>query len=161
MVECDETLYTILQLTILCQKLDEIYKEYKSEILYNWYTFLREETLVALNMKNLKLERTMHNSTKKDTRAVFDPCKIGTMLEHLLNFNAEEDERIFRTMLISCPICLTEKMGIDCLKFICGEAFCNRCIQEYWSVLITEGNLDGVKCLGYKCNVTPSPTQVC
>ena len=140
--------------------MDKVYEEYKSEILYTWYTVLREETLEILEMINFPITRPKGSSLmKKDPRAVFDPCK-EPMLQHLLDYNRDEMNRIFVSTSLPCPICLVERMGSDCLKLNCDHAFCIRCVAEYWTGLITEGQVDGVKCLSYECTGIPTPEQV-
>lgn len=64
----------------ICEQLDTIYNESRSEILYSWFTFLRDDVLSFLNSdKELDVSWLLNNcNTPQDTTAAYNKNYIPT-----------------------------------------------------------------------------------
>ena len=58
----------------------------------------------------------------------------------------EELLRDFDQKIIECSICLSTKLGKLChVISICGHAFCRECLNQFFSTLINDGDVE-IKC---------------
>ncbi|KAJ7783527.1 hypothetical protein DFH07DRAFT_788086 [Mycena maculata] len=50
-----------------------------------------------------------------------------------------------------CAVCLTTIKGAKCLQLSCMHIFCRACLFDYWSLCITEGNVEHLGCPDPEC----------
>ncbi|KAJ7462612.1 hypothetical protein B0H11DRAFT_2053559 [Mycena galericulata] len=50
-----------------------------------------------------------------------------------------------------CSVCLTTVKGSKCLQLACTHIFCRSCLFDYWSLSITEGNIEHLGCPDPEC----------
>lgn len=70
----------------------------------------------------------------------------------LLDFNSKAELERFEQGTFECGICLEPKKGVNCHRLLhCSHVFCVPCLQDFYNTCITEGDVDGVKCLDPDC----------
>lgn len=154
-------------MTRLCVKLDELWIEQKgSEILYEWYQLLNDDTLSILNITSelhLEVNRksVCGNSTQVDRRVVQDVSSINNLIISLVEYNELEGERIFKSTYINCGVCFDEKLGTSCIRFPqCKHTYCTNCMKDYFTVQINEGAVKALTCPQEKCSSQADPGMV-
>ncbi|KAL4927484.1 RBR-type E3 ubiquitin transferase [Aspergillus undulatus] len=77
----------------------------------------------------------------------------------LLDFNSKAEREKFEQETFECGICLEPKKGANCHRLLlCSHVFCVPCLQDFYNTCITEGDVEGVKCLAPDCGQEqPSP----
>ncbi|KAJ3750098.1 RWD-domain-containing protein [Lentinula detonsa] len=63
--------------------------------------------------------------------------------------SARSDE--FNQNSYSCSICLTSLKGSKCSQLSCEHIFCRCCLEDFWSLCITEGDVARVGCPDPEC----------
>ena len=89
-----------------------------------------------------------------------DDCPDGAMVVAfppnlrigLLDFNIKAERERFAQGTYECGVCLEAKKGNHCHRLRCSHVFCVSCLQNFYTTCITEGDIDGVKCLEPGCN---------
>lgn len=51
----------------------------------------------------------------------------------------------------SCEICLTSIKGARCVLLSCSHVFCRPCLEDFWKLCITEGDVGRVGCPDSAC----------
>ncbi|PWY72328.1 RING finger protein [Aspergillus heteromorphus CBS 117.55] len=70
----------------------------------------------------------------------------------LLDFNSKAERENFEQETFECGVCLEPKKGTTCHRLLsCGHVFCVPCLQDFYNSCITEGDVEGVKCLAPDC----------
>lgn len=104
-----------------------------------------------------------HLEVALDQRAVFSNATIRdkeVLFNILLEYNKEREEIEFRKHYHTCSVCFSDKAGAEFVKLGCSHFFCKGCMNGCYSTYISEGSVDGVKCLALKCSGMPSAAQV-
>ena len=50
-----------------------------------------------------------------------------------------------------CQICLTSIKGARCILLSCSHVFCRACLEDFWRLCITEGDIGHVGCPDPRC----------
>lgn len=80
----------------------------------------------------------------------------------LTRYQQECELRVFQEGRFSCGVCGEEVSGRLCLRLTqCAHVFCRQCLSQYYSLLISEGNVHGVQCPEVQCRLQPLPSEVC
>ncbi|PWY78713.1 RING finger protein [Aspergillus eucalypticola CBS 122712] len=75
----------------------------------------------------------------------------------LLDFNNKAERERFEEETFECGVCLEPKKGTICHRLVlCGHVFCVPCLQDFYNTCITEGDVEGVKCLAPGCGKEPN-----
>ncbi|OCK85325.1 RWD-domain-containing protein, partial [Lepidopterella palustris CBS 459.81] len=70
----------------------------------------------------------------------------------LLDFDIKMKREKFEHETFDCGICLEPKKGSACFRLPrCSHVFCVSCLQDFYVNCITEGDVNGVKCLSPGC----------
>lgn len=70
----------------------------------------------------------------------------------LLDYNSKAQREEFEKGTFECGVCLEPKKGVDCHRLLhCAHVFCVPCLQDFYNTCITEGDVEGVKCLDPDC----------
>ncbi|KAF8538237.1 RWD domain-containing protein [Trichophaea hybrida] len=70
----------------------------------------------------------------------------------LIAFDKETKHALFNKGTYDCGICLEPKKGTLCHALrSCTHIFCRACLQDYYSGLITEGDVSSVRCSDPSC----------
>ncbi|KAL2871352.1 RBR-type E3 ubiquitin transferase [Aspergillus lucknowensis] len=76
----------------------------------------------------------------------------------LLDFNNKAEREKFEQETFECGVCLEPKKGINCHRLLlCSHVFCVPCLQDFYNSCITEGDVEGVKCLAPDCGREQHP----
>ncbi|XP_056430893.1 E3 ubiquitin-protein ligase RNF14-like [Hyla sarda] len=170
------------QLTLLCQRLDDLWEENKgSVVLFRWIQFLNEETLDYLNIKSpyeievssnglqdwsQSPEKTLDNGVLSerealDRRGIQDVQSVSALVKCILDFNEAQQKKAFDRKLFLCNICFMEKLGSDCTHFkACEHVYCNPCLKEYFEVQIKDGQVHALNCPDPECSSVATHAQV-
>ncbi|XP_069827807.1 E3 ubiquitin-protein ligase RNF14-like [Dendropsophus ebraccatus] len=170
------------QLTLLCQRLDDLCEENKgSVVLFRWIQFLNEETLDYLNIKSpyeievssngvqdwmQSPEKTLTDGVllergALDRRAIQDVQSVPALIQYILDFNEVQEKKAFDRKLFLCNICFMEKMGSECTHFkACQHVYCNYCLKDYFEVQIKDGQVHALNCPEPECTSIATPAQV-
>jgi ariadne-1 len=54
--------------------------------------------------------------------------------------------------VVTCHICIEDKMREEVTMMDCGHHYCNDCWTEYFIVKINEGQSKRIRCMAHKCN---------
>ncbi|KAF4605429.1 translation termination inhibitor protein itt1 [Pleurotus pulmonarius] len=57
----------------------------------------------------------------------------------------------FMQSTYSCSVCLTEYKGTKCVQLSCNHTFCRSCLEDFWGLCITEGDVARVGCPDPEC----------
>lgn len=86
------------------------------------------------------------------TRPVRIPNPVPKFLADLL---ASHQKQIvsanFMQSTYSCSVCLTEYKGTKCVQLSCNHTFCRSCLEDFWGLCITEGDVVRVGCPDPEC----------
>ena len=118
-------------------KLKEIWIDFKDQILFTFVDYLQTQLQEHL-----------------DEYVIF-PLDCGNDFEkydRIQKYNAWALKRDFEMQTYSCEICQEDFKGFDCHQFKpCEHVFCANCLFEYFSSLITSGEIDRVHCPHFDC----------
>lgn len=70
---------------------------------------------------------------------------------HLRNHDARSKFSQFAETSYTCSICISTLKGARCLQLDCGHVFCRACLDDFWSMCITEGDVGRVGCADPEC----------
>lgn len=77
----------------------------------------------------------------------------GHLESQLKRYDRDRTVTQFRTETFGCGICLESLKGRDCLQLErCKHVFCQSCLTDYFTVCITEGQVDSVHCPDPDCS---------
>lgn len=81
------------------------------------------------------------------------PTASSTSLSTTLSaFNTSASDTTFATTSHQCPLCFSSHRGTACIRLAsCGCVFCTPCLNDYFSLLITEGLVRSVACPSEGC----------
>lgn len=76
----------------------------------------------------------------------------------ILDFTSKAERAEFEQGTFECGVCLEPKKGVNCHRLLhCSHVFCVPCLQDFYNTCITEGDVDGVKCLAPDCSKEQAP----
>lgn len=79
----------------------------------------------------------------------------------LREYNNMKEETIFGTQLFTCEVCFTEKIGSSCIKFQdCSHVYCRDCMAGYFTVQISNAQVNNLTCPFSGCSSQALPNQV-
>ncbi|KAK6503161.1 translation termination inhibitor protein itt1 [Arthrobotrys musiformis] len=79
----------------------------------------------------------------------------------ILEFDQATKIKKFNEGTFDCGICLEPKKGATCHRINqCGHVFCKPCLKDYFTAMITEGDVGSVQCLNYLCGKDLPPEEV-
>lgn len=74
------------------------------------------------------------------------------MKHRLVCYNDVHKKKIFEEHTFDCGICLEARKGNMCHRVrSCGHVFCRDCLKDYFTSLITAGEISSVQCSDPKC----------
>jgi E3 ubiquitin-protein ligase RNF14 len=48
-------------------------------------------------------------------------------------------------------VCLESVKGARCIQLLCAHVFCRGCLEDFWKLCISEGEIDRVGCPNTEC----------
>uniref|UniRef100_A0AAZ1Y4V8 RBR-type E3 ubiquitin transferase n=1 Tax=Oreochromis aureus TaxID=47969 RepID=A0AAZ1Y4V8_OREAU len=160
-------------------------------VLFSWVQFLREDALRFLNIHSkldlppderstLHYNQDQHDAEPSGPKNNSEPefsvpssevqenpsdgsCtdSQGTLLSHILIYNAAQKQKVFATTVFDCGVCFMGRLGSECVKLSpCGHVFCRACLCKFCTVQITEGNVRVSPVLRQTALVLYTPAQV-
>ncbi|KAF9073752.1 hypothetical protein BDP27DRAFT_1288622 [Rhodocollybia butyracea] len=109
-------------------------------VLYNWIEFIRSgQFLEKLGMA-------------KDNGVILIQHSTPQLLVPLLTgFESSARSNEFNQNSYPCSVCLSSFKGSKCLQLSCGHVFCRTCLEDFWGLCITEGEVSRVGCPDPQC----------
>ncbi|KAJ8081187.1 hypothetical protein PM082_018030 [Marasmius tenuissimus] len=108
-------------------------------VLYNWIEYLYSggflEDVGMLNNNTILIH---HPS----------PPLLAPLLEEHQALSASNT---FNQTSYPCSVCLEHFKGSKCLQLSCNHIFCRKCLQDFWDLCITEGDIERVGCPDPEC----------
>lgn len=145
-------------------------------VMFEWNTFLLEETKSFLEIQSPLLVRdmaVMRNRLSQldnkasafleelDGRAFQDVASLADLRRCLIEYDKCERKRQFNRNLFDCNVCFTQKLGEKCTSFFpCSHVFCNSCMTDYFKIKICDGSVKALTCPFDKCESQATPSQV-
>ncbi|EGO02005.1 hypothetical protein SERLA73DRAFT_86116 [Serpula lacrymans var. lacrymans S7.3] len=130
----------ILQVNELQAKLLEMWQSGEG-ILYNWVEWIRSaEFLPSMNV------------TEDDFSTLHIPHPAPQLLLPLLKAHDTASKSVqFSQNAYTCSVCLSSYKGARCLQLSCSHIFCRGCLEDFWGLCITEGDIGRVGCPDPAC----------
>lgn len=69
----------------------------------------------------------------------------------LISYEKSTKETEFTNNSYPCAVCLTAYKGSKCLQLACSHIFCRTCLEDFWTLCITEGDVGRVGCPDPEC----------
>jgi len=104
------------------------------EVLYEWIEWVKTDMLKSLGMLS-------EDGTIQIEHAA--PRVLGPLLNA---YNTAVVSNEFNTTSFPCQICLTSVKGARCISLACSHVFCRSCLEDFWVLCITEGEVQRVGC---------------
>lgn len=73
------------------------------------------------------------------------------LLSVLRDYDMTTTERRFDQTSYSCSICLIFVKGAKCVLLSCQHVFCRDCLEDFWKLCISEGDVSRVTCPDPAC----------
>ncbi|KAJ7492858.1 hypothetical protein FB451DRAFT_1219832 [Mycena latifolia] len=109
-------------------------------VLYEWVEFIRGGDF--LRSLNLSLPSGIIEIKHPS------PQRLGPLLA---SYDDSTRSASFSQGSYPCAVCLTSLKGSRCLQLSCTHVFCRSCLFDYWSLCITEGNVEKLGCPDPDC----------
>lgn len=75
------------------------------------------------------------------------------LFEEIVTFDREQKQADFDESTFTCDICQRDLKGAQCLRFEpCEHTFCNSCLHDFFTSLITRGDVEKVHCPDFECS---------
>uniref|UniRef100_A0A2I3G372 RBR-type E3 ubiquitin transferase n=1 Tax=Nomascus leucogenys TaxID=61853 RepID=A0A2I3G372_NOMLE len=155
-------------------------------ILFAWMQFLKEETLVYLNIvspfelkidsqkkvqrrtaqasPNTELDFGGTSGSDTDQEEIVDETDVESllnMIQEILDFDQAQQIKCFNSNLFLCNICFCKKLGSECMYFLeCRHVYCKACLKDYFEIQIRDGQVQCLNCPEPKCPSVATPGQV-
>ncbi|KAG8856703.1 translation termination inhibitor protein itt1 [Serendipita sp. 411] len=89
-------------------------------------------------------------TTSEDTIRIIHPLP-SSLAQRLTDNDAMVETQLFSEMKFDCSICLESIRGSKCIRLACKHVFCRPCLTDFWSLHVTEGDVDRVMCAHEEC----------
>lgn len=112
-------------------------------VLYSWIECIRSgEFLDALHLLDSK--------DGKDVIIIPHPA-LSLIMPLLTEYENSMQQARFSQASYHCEICLTSIKGARCVSLSCFHVFCRPCLEDFWGLCITEGDVGRVGCPDTAC----------
>ncbi|KAF8203302.1 hypothetical protein BJ912DRAFT_943537 [Pholiota molesta] len=110
-------------------------------VLYLWIEYMRSGDF----LRDLKL-------FSDDNSFLQIPHPNPSMIAPLLSaYDSSSQSAQFSINSYPCGICLENLKGTKCVQLACGHVFCRSCLEDFWGMCISEGDVDRVGCPDPDC----------
>jgi len=112
-------------------------------VLYTWVEWIRGgEFLDVLGLTS--------SSGREPLLRIPHP-ELKILLPYLTAYETSTQMNRFSQSSYNCQICLTSIKGARCFLLSCSHVFCRACLEDFWKLCITEGDVGRVGCPDPKC----------
>ncbi|KAJ7139888.1 hypothetical protein C8R44DRAFT_660565 [Mycena epipterygia] len=109
-------------------------------VLYDWIEFIRVGAFLA------SLDLLLPSGVVQIRHPA--PRRLGALLT---SYDDSAKSALFSSLSFPCAVCLTTVKGSKCLELSCTHVFCRACLFDYWSLCITEGDVEKLGCPDPEC----------
>ncbi|EIM92759.1 RWD-domain-containing protein [Stereum hirsutum FP-91666 SS1] len=113
-------------------------------VLYTWVEWLRNADFLGT------LDLLSEDETGREVVRLSHPAP-HVLATHLINNDVRSKSSQFAQTSYTCSICISSLKGARCLQLDCGHVFCRSCLDDFWSMCITEGDVGRVGCPSPDC----------
>ena len=126
------------------------------QVLYNWVEYIRTgEFLRTIKLiedsvimyVSLDYSRVYKSIDYARLPHVAPRLLVSLLLAHELSSKSTQ----FSRNSYSCSVCLEQLKGSKCLQLSCEHIFCRSCLEGFWKMCISEGDVDRVGCPDPEC----------
>uniref|UniRef100_A0A0D9W8U9 RBR-type E3 ubiquitin transferase n=1 Tax=Leersia perrieri TaxID=77586 RepID=A0A0D9W8U9_9ORYZ len=134
-------------------------QQFGLEVVYEWVQWLQSSALSHLGFDDgIVIQQPDSMMGPVDVRAVSEIAPVESVLQWLISYNDEQCHEYFLIGLHDCMICFTENAGTDFIKLPCGHFYCQRCMETYSRMHVTEGTVLKLLCPNDKCGGVIPPS---
>ena len=131
-------------------KLNELWRETKTEILFEWVDYLQntlpDSHLSYISQNIISLPEDQFYTLRMD---------------RMMNFNNNKYKQEFNYSEHTCPICYVDSPGINFIILnMCKHYFCKMCITEFIENSIHHSQISSIRCPNYECKKPINPKQI-
>lgn len=138
LLEVSSPLLTETARTALLAKFHELWTEVRDQMLFTIIDLLQEKTTQVL-----------HDLFGQSVHEFADP----TLYETVVDFDRLRKQQLFQLQTFTCEICQLEVKGDSCVEFEpCEHVFCRRCLYDFFSSLINNGEVEKIHCPNFECS---------
>mmetsp|Transcript_43124 Transcript_43124/g.88249 ORF Transcript_43124/g.88249 Transcript_43124/m.88249 type:complete len:727 (-) Transcript_43124:46-2226(-) len=98
-------------------------------LIFSWYSFLSDELLELLNMKDRIVIQASQSRAKT-----------------LIDFSNQMADKSYKEGWHLCELCFDDKQGSQFHTLSCSHSFCTQCLSSMAAVHVTEGSLAALCC---------------
>ncbi|EMD41709.1 hypothetical protein CERSUDRAFT_79348 [Gelatoporia subvermispora B] len=73
------------------------------------------------------------------------------LLPLLVTYDKSAQMKTFCQTTYECQICISSIKGAQCIMLSCSHVFCRACLEDFWKLCITEGDVGRVGCPDPQC----------
>lgn len=126
------------------------------QVLYNWVEYIRTgEFLQTIRLTEdfvIMCVSLDDSQVHKSIDSVRLPHPAPHLFSSLLSAHELSSKSTqFSQNSHSCSICLEQLKGSKCLQLSCGHIFCRSCLEDFWKMCISEGDVGRVGCPDPEC----------
>ncbi|KAK6536632.1 translation termination inhibitor protein itt1 [Arthrobotrys megalospora] len=133
----------------------EVTRKLREELLETWEGLRDQAIFACIDTLQSSADRMFDLSVPLDVK-VNQKEKI-----EILEFDQATKVKKFNEGTFDCGICLEPRKGATCHRINqCGHVFCKPCLKDYFTAMITEGDVGSVQCLNYVCGKDLPPEEV-
>ncbi|CAL1696503.1 unnamed protein product [Somion occarium] len=112
-------------------------------VLYSWIEWIRG---------GIFLEELKFVSTRGSEPILRIPHpELDLLTNKLVGYDTSTQLMRFSQNSYNCEICLSSIKGARCILLSCSHVFCRSCLEDFWKLCITEGDVGRVGCPDPKC----------
>ena len=125
------------------------------QVLYNWVEYIRTGEFLQ-GVKLSEDSNIMCVSLLNYFHELINPTRLPHPAPQLLSplllaYELSSKSAQFSQNSYSCTICLNQLKGSKCLQLSCEHVFCRSCLEDFWKMCITEGDVKRVGCPDPEC----------
>ncbi|KAJ3410839.1 E3 ubiquitin-protein ligase rnf14 [Chytridiales sp. JEL 0842] len=149
---------------LIRKHLGDIWERDRGVVLFSFSDFLQNEAVDVMELISKETDAKgipLVNLDFAEAELLGDPNVLSNyleMTERILEYDKERSQYLFDTSMVRCGICFETMKGALCRRFIqCSHAYCLGCLKDYYTLLITEGDISQVTCPDEVCKKLKPP----
>jgi E3 ubiquitin-protein ligase RNF14 len=113
--------------------------------------FLEEAGLLELAKSVIRLGHEAPSLVPETDSVRRLPNISPDLVGRLQEWDKDRKTESFERTSYVCMVCLSSVKGSHCIALSCSHVFCRECLEDYWRILIVEGDVVRVGCPDPEC----------